>query len=95
MPEAFTILTTEPEPDVPPIHNRQVVVLDRSDWTAWLGLTRTKVELLKALPAGSLQVEQVQCDGGKRREGGASPVGPRSSALLGPGAPFRPFGLDR
>jgi putative SOS response-associated peptidase YedK len=30
--EAFTILTTEPRPDLAPIHNRQVVVLDRADW---------------------------------------------------------------
>ena len=29
-------------PDVAPIHNRQVVVLDRSDWPAWLDLTRTE-----------------------------------------------------
>ena len=34
--EAFTLLTTEPGPDVAPIHNRQVVVLDRADWAAWL-----------------------------------------------------------
>jgi putative SOS response-associated peptidase YedK len=30
--EAFTILTTVPGPDVALIHNRQVVVLERSDW---------------------------------------------------------------
>lgn len=59
-PEAFTILTTEPGPDVAPIHNRQVVVLERADWTAWLDLTRPEAELLRALPMGSLQVEQVR-----------------------------------
>ena len=32
--EAFTILTTEPVPHVAPIHNRQVVVLDREAWVA-------------------------------------------------------------
>jgi SOS response associated peptidase (SRAP) len=32
--EAFTLLTTEPGPDVAPIHNRQMVVLDRPDWLA-------------------------------------------------------------
>ena len=57
--EAFTILTTETGPDVAPIHNRQVVVLDRSDWLAWLDLTRFPGELLRPLPAGSLVVEQV------------------------------------
>lgn len=59
-PDAFTILTTEPGPDVAPIHNRQVVILERSDWTAWLDLTRSQTELLAALPAGSLHVEQVR-----------------------------------
>ncbi len=59
-PEAFTILTTAPRPDVVPIHNRQVVVLDRSDWTAWLDLERPESELLRALQAGSLNVEQVR-----------------------------------
>ena len=35
--EAFTILTTEPGPDVAPTHNRQIVVLDRED--GWPGST--------------------------------------------------------
>jgi putative SOS response-associated peptidase YedK len=59
-PDAFTILTTAPGPDVAPIHNRQVVVLPRSDWMAWLDLTRPESELLKPAPAGSLRVEQVR-----------------------------------
>jgi putative SOS response-associated peptidase YedK len=37
--EAFRLLTTEPGPDVTPIHDRQMVVLDRPDWLAWLDLT--------------------------------------------------------
>ncbi|HYN39545.1 MAG TPA: SOS response-associated peptidase [Rhodospirillales bacterium] len=59
-PEAFTLLTTAPGPDVAPIHDRQMVVLDRSDWLAWLNLTRPEAELLRPLPAGSLQVERVR-----------------------------------
>jgi putative SOS response-associated peptidase YedK len=43
-----------------PIHNRQMVVLDRSDWLAWLDLSRPEAELLRPLPAGSLSVEQVR-----------------------------------
>ena len=58
--DAFTILTTEPGPDVAPIHNRQVVVLDREDWVSWLDLKRPEAELLRPLPAGSLRVEQVR-----------------------------------
>ena len=58
--ETFTLLTTEPAPDVAPIHNRQMVVLERVDWLAWLDLTRPEAELLRPLPAGSLAVEQVR-----------------------------------
>ena len=59
-PEAFTLLTTEPGPDIAPIHNRQVVVLERRDWVAWLDQTRPEGELLKPLPEGRLTVEQVR-----------------------------------
>jgi len=54
--EAFTILTTEPGPDVASIHNRQVVVLDRTDWLPWLDLTRSEAELLRHYRAGALTV---------------------------------------
>lgn len=59
VPEAFTLLTT-PGPDVAPIHDRQMVVLERADWLAWRELSRPEAELLRPLPAGSLQVEQVR-----------------------------------
>jgi putative SOS response-associated peptidase YedK len=59
-PEAFTLLTTAPGPDVAPIHDRQMVVLERADWKAWLDLTRPEVELLRPLPARSLRVERVR-----------------------------------
>jgi putative SOS response-associated peptidase YedK len=58
--EAFTLLTTEPGPDVAPIHDRQMVVLERSDWAAWLEQTGNEAALLRSLSAGSLQVEQVR-----------------------------------
>jgi putative SOS response-associated peptidase YedK len=58
--EAFTLLTTEPGPDVAPIHNRQMVILERSDWAAWLELTGNEAERLRPLSAGSVGVEQVR-----------------------------------
>ncbi|WP_293865092.1 SOS response-associated peptidase [uncultured Alsobacter sp.] len=58
--DAFTILTTAPGPDVAPIHDRQVVILPKDDWMAWLDLTRPEEELLRPLPAGSRVVEQVR-----------------------------------
>jgi len=57
---AFTLLTTEPGPDVAPIHDRQMVVIDRADWLAWLDPTRQEAELLRPLPVGSRAVEQVR-----------------------------------
>ena len=61
--EAFTLLTTDPGPDIAPIHNRQAVVLEPADWLAWLELTRPEAELLRPLPAGGLAVEQVRKTG--------------------------------
>jgi putative SOS response-associated peptidase YedK len=57
--QAFTMLTTEPGPDVALYHRRQVAVLPSSDWRAWLDYSSPAAGLLKPLPGGSLRVEQV------------------------------------
>jgi putative SOS response-associated peptidase YedK len=57
--EAFTMLTSEPGPDVAPYHNRQIVVLDRKDWARWLDAGAPTKDVVRPLPAGSLRVEQV------------------------------------
>jgi putative SOS response-associated peptidase YedK len=59
-PPAYAMLTTEPGPDVAPIHNRQVVVLRPEDWSSWIHLTKPEGELLKPLPEGSLAVQTVR-----------------------------------
>ena len=59
-PEAFTLLTTEPGADVAPIHNRQMVLLERADWAAWLDSSKPAAHLLRALPEGSLRRERVR-----------------------------------
>jgi putative SOS response-associated peptidase YedK len=59
-PLSFTMLTTNPGPDVEPYHNRQVVVLQPKDWAPWIYLTKPEAELLRSLPAGSLDVETVR-----------------------------------
>lgn len=56
--EAFTMLTTEPGPDVAPYHNRQVAVLDRADWGRWLDPAVPSTELLRPSPAGTLTVRR-------------------------------------
>jgi putative SOS response-associated peptidase YedK len=59
-PPAFTMLTTEPGPDISPIHNRQVVVLRPENWRHWLELSKPEGELLRPLPAGSFRTEIVR-----------------------------------
>jgi putative SOS response-associated peptidase YedK len=49
-----------PASHVAPIHDRQMVVLERSDSSAWLEQTGHEADLLRALPVGSLNVEQVR-----------------------------------
>lgn len=57
---AFTMLTTEPSPDVEPYHNRQVVVLEPEDWAHWIYFTKPQAELLRSLPEGSLEADTVR-----------------------------------
>ena len=57
--EAFTMLTTEPGPDVAPYHGRQIAVLPQADWRSWLDYSSPAKELLRPLPGGSLDVQQV------------------------------------
>lgn len=65
-PASFTMLTTEPGPDVAPIHNRQVVVLRPEDWMAWLHLAKPESALLRPLDQGALAVETVRAGSDKR-----------------------------
>ena len=57
--EAFTMLTLEPGPDVAPYHDRQIAVLDRDQWADWLDPSIPAWDVLRTLPAGSLEVVQV------------------------------------
>lgn len=54
--EAFTMLTCEPGADVAPYHSRQVVVLGRDQWAAWLDPRVPSGELCRPPPAGNLSV---------------------------------------
>jgi putative SOS response-associated peptidase YedK len=57
--EAFTMLTMEPSPDIAPYHDRQIAILDRRGWAAWLDPSISSKTILKPLPAGCLTAEQV------------------------------------
>jgi putative SOS response-associated peptidase YedK len=39
-PPNFTMLTTEPGPDIAPYHDRQIVILRPPDWPNWISLTK-------------------------------------------------------
>jgi putative SOS response-associated peptidase YedK len=54
--ERFTMLTTEPGPDVAPYHNRQVAVVQTSDWRAWLDPSTPARQIIGPAPAGTLCV---------------------------------------
>jgi putative SOS response-associated peptidase YedK len=54
--EAFTMLTTEPGPDVAPYHGRQVALLRPDQWKPWLTYAQPATTLLGPAPAGSLEV---------------------------------------
>jgi putative SOS response-associated peptidase YedK len=55
--EAFTMLTTEPGPDVAPYHHRQVAVLPPERWKSWLNYSKPALDLIGPLPAGTLKVQ--------------------------------------
>ena len=40
--DRFTLLTGEPGPDIAPYHHRQIVILPRRDWAAWLDTSRVQ-----------------------------------------------------
>jgi putative SOS response-associated peptidase YedK len=57
--EAFTMLTTAPGPDIAPYHDRQVAVLERDAWAAWLDGSGDEAALLAPCRPGRLEVAKV------------------------------------
>ena len=58
--DCFTLLTTEPGPDMAPYHSRQIVVLSRGDWASWLDPSVPAADLLRPAPAGTLEVAAIR-----------------------------------
>lgn len=56
---AFTMLTTQPGPDVAPYHDRQIVVLPPGAGVHWLALSAAEDLILSPCPAGGLTVQKV------------------------------------
>jgi putative SOS response-associated peptidase YedK len=57
--DRFTMLTCAPGPDIAPYHDRQIVILPRTEWAAWLGPAEAQPPI-GPLPAGALKVTQVR-----------------------------------
>jgi len=57
--DRFTLLTTAPGPDIAPYHSRQIVILPRDKWAAWLGPPEAQPPM-EPLAAGSLAVERIR-----------------------------------
>ncbi len=62
-PESFTLLTCAPGEDMRPYHDRQVIVLPRAQWTAWLDPASDPASVLRPGPPGSLAAEQSPREG--------------------------------
>jgi len=58
--QAFTMLTTEPGPDVAPYHSRQIAALTQEQWRDWLDPQAEVKGLIGPLPAGTLTVRLVR-----------------------------------
>jgi putative SOS response-associated peptidase YedK len=56
-PDAFSLLTAEPGPDVAPYHDRGVLPLPPEAWADWLFDRRPAEDLLAPPPAGTLKAE--------------------------------------
>lgn len=58
--EAFALLTCQPGPDVAPYHARQMVVVAREDWGAWLDGSAATSSVCRPLDEGTLVVQQIR-----------------------------------
>jgi putative SOS response-associated peptidase YedK len=56
--DCWTMLTTEPGPDIKPYHDRQIVLLSAEQGRDWLDLTRPQPEILAPAATGTLNVER-------------------------------------
>lgn len=58
--DRFTLLTTEPGPDIAPYHDRQIVLPPADQWAAWLDPHRAEPPPIAPSPAGALKVERIR-----------------------------------
>lgn len=56
---AFAMLTTEPDPDIAPYHDRQIVLLSPNAGLHWLDLSAAEDLILQPSAPGALDVQRV------------------------------------
>ena len=60
--DTYTIITTDPNELMEPLHNRMPVILQKQDYERWLApvdTSRLPVDLLRPFPAGQLKAWKV------------------------------------
>jgi putative SOS response-associated peptidase YedK len=68
--ETYTVITTDPNELMEPIHNRMPVILHRQDYERWLAVTdpaQLPVDLLRPYPAEEMKAWPVSRDVGNPR----------------------------
>jgi putative SOS response-associated peptidase YedK len=58
--DSFTIVTTAAGPDCEPYHDRQPVILKRSQWASWLDLGADPAALLRTGPQGEITATRAE-----------------------------------
>ncbi|WP_313454718.1 SOS response-associated peptidase family protein [Brevundimonas sp.] len=61
--DAFTMLTTEPGPDVAPYHKRSIVALTPDAGAGWLTLDRPAFDVFAPPPSGTFEMTPLRRDG--------------------------------
>lgn len=80
--DGFSMLTTEPGPDVAPFHKRSVVPLAPAAGMEWLTLSRGEAEIFGPLPGNTLDVRVIRRDGVQLAADPAKPVSKVECGLL-------------
>jgi len=81
--ETFTILTTDPNELMEPVHNRMPVILEQKDYERWLDpetKDRPPVDLLRPYPAESMRSWPVSARVGNVRNNDAELLDPEAAA---------------
>jgi putative SOS response-associated peptidase YedK len=77
--ESYTVITTDPNELMKPIHNRMPVILHRQDYDRWLEPdepSHLPVDLLRPYPAEEMKAWAVSRDVGNVRNNSPGLIGP-------------------